>query len=167
MDISEIWDNLGFIITPILASLIYIFARRIPRRSLRIFASACAAIIFLISGIALLAVGYYRLVLTVRCPAVVSPDGKHVAVTYWDGVIWDEEYVARAHVSIRSRYSPIAEEVFADQVVKHLLSDISKDPEVQWLDRHQLLISSKRDGQIRDCSPRRSRIDGIEVLCRQ
>jgi hypothetical protein len=167
MDISEIWDNLGYLVAPIVAFLLFRLARRIPRNWLRISARAVAIVFFLIAGVALICEGYWLFCLTERRPAIFSPDGRHVAVTRWTVVLFDVNYLAEAHISIRSRFNPFAKEVFADQVVTRLLSDLLKDPDVRWLDDHRLLISSRSDGQVKDCSPGPSRIDGIEVLCQK
>jgi hypothetical protein len=167
MDISEIWNNLGYIAAPLAALLLFRLARRMPRKWLRISARTGAMALFLIAGLALLIDGYWLLGRTVRRPAIVSPDGRHIAVARWTGVLFDENYVAEAHVSIRSRFSPIAKEVFTDQVIARLLSDLPNDPEVRWLDWHRLLISSKKDGEIADCSPKPNLLDGIEVFCQK
>jgi hypothetical protein len=167
MDISEVWNNLGYLAAPLLAILLFCLARRIPRKWLRVSTCAGAIVLFLISGIALLAAGYELMYGTVRHPMIVSPDGKHVAVAYWGGVLFDENYVAEVHVSVRSRFSPIATEVFKGQVITRLLSDLPNDPEVRWLDGHRLLISRRIKGKNKDCSPGPSRVAGIEVLCQE
>jgi hypothetical protein len=167
VDISEIWNNLGYLAAPILAILLFLFARRMPRKWLRISARSGAIVLFLISGLALLADGLDLFSRTVRRPAIVSPDGKHVAVANWTGVVFDENYAAYAHISVRRRFSPLATEVYTGEVVTRRYSDISNDPQLYWLDGHRLLISTSKNSEIKDCSKGPKRVDGIEILCRE
>lgn len=166
MDISEIWDNLGYLAAPLAALLIFLLARRIPRKWLRIFVRTTAIVLLLISGLTLV-VALLDFARSVRIAAIVSPDGKHVAVARWTGGLFDENYSAEAHVSVRSRFSPIATEVFSNGVVARSLPDLLNDPEVHWLDRNRLLISNGTGGQIKSCSPGTNRVEGIEVLCKE
>ena len=167
MDISEIWNNLGYLAAPIIAFVLFRLARRIPRKRLRISASTMTIRFFLIAGLALVGEGISLFYWTIRRPVIVSPDRKHVAVVCWTGVLFDETYTAAAHISVRSRFSPIATEVFSEGVGARTLPDLLNDPAVRWLDDHRLLISSRNDGQVKDCFPGPSRIDGIEVLCQK
>jgi hypothetical protein len=166
MDISEIWNNLGYLAAPLIVFVFFRFAKRVPRKWLRISARIGCVLLFIICGLGLIG-DAFDLAMTVRRPVIVSPDGKHVAVACWKWVIFDVNYVAEAHVSVRSRFNPIATEVFADGVVARSLPELHNEPEVRWLDDHRLLISSRNDGLIKDCSPGPSRIVGIEVLCRK
>ncbi len=84
MDISEIWDNLGYLAAPLAALLIFLLARRIPRKWLRIFVRTTAIVLLLISGLTLV-VALLDFARSVRIAAIVSPDGKHVAVARWTG----------------------------------------------------------------------------------
>jgi hypothetical protein len=167
MDISEIWDNLGYLAAPLVAFFLFHFARRIPREWLRIPVRFVCVLLIMIAVLALAAEGCWVLCWTTRRPAIVSPDGRHVALACWTGVIFDVNYVAAAHVSVRSRFSPIATEVFADQVVARSLPDLLNDPEVRWLDDHRLLVSTGKSGQIKGCSPGPSGVAGIQILCQE
>ena len=105
--------------------------------------------------------------MTARRPSVVSPDGRHIAVALWTGVIWDENCTANAHIFVRYRHSPIANEVYTHEVVQRLCSDITKVPGFRWLDDHRLLVSMDNNGQIKECYPGSKLVDGIEILCQE
>jgi hypothetical protein len=113
----------------------------------------------LIAGFALFLDGCELATSTARRPGIISPDGKHVAVVRWflPGAM-GSNYI---HVSIRSRFSPIATEVESDG------GDPSDDPDVRWLDNHRLLISYWVKGKIEACSPGPDKVKGIEVLCQK
>lgn len=166
MDISEILDNLGYLAAPLVVFFLFRLVKRIPQKWLRISAHIISVLVFIICGVALI-LDLLFLVTTERRPAIVSPDGKHFAVIYWTNVIFDHNYVAVAHISIRSRCNPIATEVFADGVVARSLPDLLNDPEVRWLDGRHLLISSRSNGKVGNCPPGSNRFKGIEVLCRE
>jgi hypothetical protein len=167
MDISEIWNHLVYFAAPFIAILLFLFTRRIHRKWLRLTLCSGAILLFLISSLILLIDGFWLMKMTVRRPSVVSPDGKHVAVALWTGVIWDENCAANAHIFIRRRFSPIASEVYTHEVVQRECTDITKVPAFRWLDDHRLLVSRSDNGQIKDCSPGSIIADGIEILCQE
>jgi len=167
MDISEIWNNLGYFTAPLITIPLFFLSRRIHRKWLRLALCSGAVLLLLISGIFLLIDGFWLMKMTVRRPSVVSPDGRHIAVALWTGVIWDENCAANAHIFVRDRYSPIASEVYTHEVVQRQCSDITKVPAFRWLDDHHLLVSKSDNGQIKDCSPGSIIVDGIEILCQE
>jgi hypothetical protein len=96
---------------------------------------------------------------TVRRSGIISPNGRYVAVTRWflPGAV-GSNYV---HVSVRSRFSPIATEVDSGP------ADPPDEPQVRWLDDHHLLITYWDKGQIEKCSAGPNKVENIEVLCKQ
>jgi hypothetical protein len=157
VDISEIWDNLEFIAAFVIAVVLIILSLRIRRLWLRYSALALASLVLVIvSGITFI-IGCDMVVSNARIPAIASPDRKHIAIVRWwlPGALGSD----MVHVSIRHAYSPIAVEVEK--------GDASPpDPKVEWLDDHRLLITYWDKGQIRPCSDKGSRVEGIEVFCK-
>jgi hypothetical protein len=159
MDISEIWNNLVFLAAPAVALVLIILAHRIPRKLVRIPAYAGSILLFLIAGFVLFLDGCELTTSTARRPGLISPDGKHVVVVRWflPGAMGGNY----AHVSIRSRFSPVATEVESGE------GDPPNTPDVRWLDNRRILISYWEKGQIKACSPGPNRVEGIEVLCQE
>jgi hypothetical protein len=158
MDISEIWDNLPYVVAPAIALTLGLMAFRMKRRWVRFSAFAVSLVLFLLAGLTLALQAYVLINSTARRPNVISPDGKHVAVTRWllSGAIGCDH----AYVSIRSRFSPIAKGVDFECAPP-------AEPRVQWLDDHHLLITYWEMGEVAACSPGPDRIKGIQVLCRE
>src|ERR1035441_1377404 len=134
MDISEIWNHLGYLAPPIVALILFVLSRRIPHKWVRIPARVGSIMLFLIAGFVLFIDGCELITATARRPGIISPDGKHVALTYW--VLVGAVGFDHVHISVRSRYNPAATEVFTG-----LANNTPNDPEVRWLDDHRLLIS--------------------------
>jgi len=166
IDISEIWSNLVYLVAPFTTLYLLFAASRIQRRWLRLVAVGLSFGSTILVAVASVFMGYLFFGATVRSPATISPDGKHVAIAYWTHVIFDENYVALAHISVRSRYSLVAKEVFTCQVISSSESGLRNDPEVRWLDSRRLLISNKKSSLAR-CPSESLKVDGIEVLCQE
>ena len=159
MDVSEIWDNLVYLVIPVVALLLFLWSRRIRRRWLRILARTFSFLVFLLGGVALLLDGYSLASCTGRKPGVMSQNGRHVAVIYW--VLTGATGSDHVHVSVRSRFSPVSTEVFNGS------AQYPDQPKVRWLDDHRLLISYWERGAIMACSPTSSVSKDIQVLCQE
>jgi hypothetical protein len=105
IDISEVWNNLGFLLALVVALFLLFMALRVPKKWIRIPAIGFGALFVVIAGLALLLDGYFLLASTARRPGLVSPDGKHVAVVRWDLV--GAVGLDHVHVSIRSRFAQL------------------------------------------------------------
>ncbi|MFZ0302371.1 MAG: hypothetical protein WAL75_06785 [Terracidiphilus sp.] len=157
IDISEIWDNIELIAALVVIPALIVASFRIRKRWLRNAALGISSFLFLVVGGLTFIVGCYMVTSNARVPPIVSPDRKHVAVVRWwlPGALGDDE----VHVSIRHAYSPVAVEIENGAAEP-------PDPKVEWLDNNRLLITYWEKGQVRPCSTKRGKVEGIEVLCR-
>jgi hypothetical protein len=164
LDISEVLPIVGEVIVYIVAFTVSIsgfyFALRVRKRWLRYSTIPLSAFLFAATSLSLWFDLYFIAGTTMHRPAIYSPDGKHVAVVNWimSGAIGFDH----VHVSVRSRYSPFAEEVFTG-----IAQAPPGDPEVTWTDSHHLLVSYWAKGPIRRCAPPPAQPRDIEVLCQE
>jgi hypothetical protein len=164
MDVSESWRlaclSLEYALAFGLSGAGFYFALRLGRRWRKFLLFACSSLLLIGSGLAL----WFDITFVegsrMRGPAVLSPDGSHVAVVYWvmsGAVGFDHVYV-----SIRSKHSPLTTEVF-----RGIAQVPPDDPKVIWKDAHHLLISYWEKAEITKCEPQTHQVPGVEVLCQE
>jgi hypothetical protein len=160
MDISEIWNSLGYLVAPVVILGIAYLELRIANRLVRFAAVAVSLTLFALAVLTLVSQGFLLFDGTSRRPNANSPDGKHVAVTTW--LLSHGDECDHAYVAVRSHFSPVGTGVFYG-----CASHPPIDPDVRWLDNSSLLISYSAKSQIKPCPNVPKYTGGIHVLCQQ
>jgi hypothetical protein len=164
MDLSERWrlvcHALAYIAVFAMAGAGFFFAYKMQRRWKKGLLFSGNSVLLVVGGVALWLDMTVIETSRMRGPSIVSPDGTHVAVVYWDlsGAVGTDH----VNVLIRRKNSPFATAVFRDEAQAP-----PDDPKVSWTDDHHLLISYWSDGTTSPCEPEANRVPGIELLCRE
>ena len=162
MDISEVWRHLGYFLVPLLALFCLVISKRISKVWLRRTARVFSSLFLALSTLVLMLDGCGLVGCTARKPALVSPDGKHVAIVTWG--LQGATGADYARVDVRSRYLPWSTRVYRGSGFGPVNAADPGIPEVTWIDAHHLRVSSQGNSAARilECA---ARVDDISILC--
>jgi hypothetical protein len=164
MDLSEHWrlacHALSYIAVFALCGAGFYFVYRVQRRWKAVLLFLGSSFLLVSTGVALWFDMTFIETSRMRGPSILSPDGTHVAVVYWDlsGAVGFDH----VNVLIRNKHSSFATAVFRDKA-----QTPPDDPKVSWTDDHHLLISYWGGGKTSHCKPEANRVAGIELLCQE
>jgi hypothetical protein len=131
------------------------------RRAVRIVAGGIVVgALLYAASVAVIAIGYTR-----RLPAVVSPDGRHVALTAY--TVNDGSGADVAEVSVRRAWVPYSYRVYTGPA-HYQAGAVTPEPQAVWTDATHLTVRFHRypdmTGAEQGCA---SAVDGIAIRCEE
>jgi hypothetical protein len=159
MDWTPIWRSLKFSLPLIVACLGFILAGQMQRNGRRMAVRLISSLSMIMGIPVLLGAVIVESTCVKRSPAIISPDGKHIAFseTLGQGALGDDYAIVR----VRRSWSLYSENVYNGLGAWDFEHKRQRNPEVQWLDNSTLLIRyfDDRKGNEEESGQRFVRID--------
>lgn len=160
IDISDLWQFLGWALLPSVLLLGLRLSRHIQTRWVRTVARAAGSLLLVPLGFFFLLLCLVQSGCVRHAAPLYSPDGQYIVV--WQVVMAGALGDDYCNVAVRRNWWPIAERAYRGVGRWDERQQQVSYPEVRWLDRSRLLIRYREDSAHAMC---KENVGAVQVIC--